>query len=48
MFRQAGESWGLLVLDEAWKGCVVLYDVKLGDVSAGVWGVGLVWAECES
>ena len=46
-FRQGRASGGLPVFDEAWKGYVVLCDVKLGDVSGGVWGAGLVCAEYE-
>ena len=46
-FRQGRASWGLPVFDEAWKGYVVLCDVKPGDVSGGAWGVGLVWEEYE-
>ena len=47
VFRQAGASRRLLELDEARKGCVVKYGVKLGDASAGVRGSGLAWAERE-
>ena len=44
---QAGGSRRLPELDEARKGCVVEYGVKLGDASAGVRGSGLARAERE-
>ena len=44
---QAGGSRRLPELDEARKGCVVEYGVKLGDASAGVRSSGLARAERE-